>query len=635
MVKQTITMSNFSFGELSRNLFGRGNSTAYKSGAMTITNMNVIATGGIERREGLRYVDTLSTEGKIISFEYSSEKLFILFFGNNTIDIYDENEEKVSSLTSPYAIADLKNLRWSQKGSELYLAHPDIEPQILKYDLLNETWSISSWIYATNANYGYSCQPFNRFDDTEGIILTPSAKTGNIQITASKNLFSDNWVNIRITLDGGEVLITSIESETIANAEVKSNLSDVNADANWQEQSFSQRRGYPKSIAFHQNRLVIGGSKSLSNRLWFSKTGDFMNFDLGTGLDDESIEFDIFSDKVNEILSVFSGRHLQVFTSDSEWMITGSPLTPSNIIVSQQTKIGSISDRYIAPKLVEGSTIFVARNKKEIREFFYGDLSENYSSQDLILLSNHLLNSPIEQDYNVKKRMLYVVQEDGTLAVLLTNKTYNINAWVRYETDGKILSLSVLVDKVYVVVQRGSNYFLEVFDEDVSCDCSKKITLETGIDMVENLSFLNGKKVVVNADDYIYDLEVVDNKIILPKTSKNIIIGLPFTHIYCPLPTFISWSYIPKSVRLLELTLRVMDTPLVQIDTGSGLRTIVFLNFDSGNCFDESLPYYTGDLRIRGKGFVKNYEIPLFKIQSSKPYKLKILSFSMLIDIIK
>ena len=50
MGKQSITYNEFSFGELSPNLFGRGNLSAYRSSAMNITNMDVIHTGGIERR---------------------------------------------------------------------------------------------------------------------------------------------------------------------------------------------------------------------------------------------------------------------------------------------------------------------------------------------------------------------------------------------------------------------------------------------------------------------------------------------------------------------------------------------------------------------------------------------------------
>ena len=104
-----------------------------------------------------------------------------------------------------------------------------------------------------------------------------------------------------------------------------------------------------------------------------------------------------------------------------------------------------------------------------------------------------------------------------------------------------------------------------------------------------------------------------------------IVIGIPFTHIFCPLPVFVGSSFIPKAVRLLEINLRLMDTKLLQVDTGSGLKNIDLNNGES----------YSGDVKIRGKGFIKNYEIPLFKIQSSEPYKVKILNISMLVDIIR
>ncbi len=625
MTKQSITYNDFSFGELSRNLFGRGSMAVYRNSAMKLTNMDVIQTGGIERRCGLRFVSSLESSGKIIPFEYSSDKIFLLFFRDDYIDIYDEDEELVETIDSPYTISDLPKLRWSQKGQDLYLVHPSIAPVIVRYNALEDEWEIGDWPYATNSEYGYTCMPFARFEDTQDVSLKTNGTTGSIRVTASENFFDDSFCGIRLLINGGEVFITSIISRKVVEADVITDLSSADYDENWQEQVFSERRGFPSSITFYQNRLVVGGTDSLKNRLWFSKVGEYLNFDLGTGLDSDAIEFDIFSEKVNQIISVFAGRHLQVFTSDSEWMITGNPITPSNIVVTRQTKIGSVADKYIAPKFVEGSTIFVARNKKEIREFFYGDLNENYSSEDLILLSSHLLNNPVEQDYDVKKRVLYVVQSDGTLAVLFINKTHNINAWVQYKTEGNFISLAVLFDKVYVVVERDGLYSLEIFDEEFSLDCATKIISEDGISTITDLNFLNDKNVAIIADDELYKMKVVNNEITLPKSCKNIVIGIPFTHVFCPLPVFVGSSFIPKAVRLLELNLRLMDTELLQIDTGSGLKNIALTD-------DEN---FSGDVKIRGKGFIKNYEVPLFKIQSSEPYKIKILNISMLIDIIR
>ena len=138
-----------------------------------------------------------------------------------------------------------------------------------------------------------------------------------------------------------------------------------------EEPSFSSIRGYPVSVTYHQDRLVVGGSRDLPNRLWLSKSSDLMSFDLGEGLDDEAIEFSILSDQVNAIKTVFSGRHLQVFTTGAEWMVTGDPLTPSVIQLKRQTRVGSLKNRNIPPQDIDGATVFISSNGRELREFVF------------------------------------------------------------------------------------------------------------------------------------------------------------------------------------------------------------------------------------------------------------------------
>jgi hypothetical protein len=77
--------------------------------------------------------------------------------------------------------------------------------------------------------------------------------------------------------------------------------------------------------------MVIGGSRDLPNSLWLSKTGDHFNFDVGDDLDDEAIAFRLVDNDTPAIRALMSGRQLQVFASTSEWVVTGTPLTPTNI----------------------------------------------------------------------------------------------------------------------------------------------------------------------------------------------------------------------------------------------------------------------------------------------------------------
>src|SRR5690606_34316099 len=212
------------------------------------------------------------------------------------------------------------------------------------------------------------------------------------------------------------VQINAITSPTVASGTNIEALPGWSANIDWAESAFSAVRGWPATVAFHQDRLVIGGSRDLPNRLWFSQSGDLFNFKLGTGLDDEAIEFAILSDQVNAIRGIFSGRHLQVFTSGAEWMVTGDPLTPKTVQLSRQTRVGSRVDRYIPPITVDGATMFIARNGQEIREFLYTDLEQAYQATDMALLSRHILGRPVDQDFYALRRLLFIVREDGKFA---------------------------------------------------------------------------------------------------------------------------------------------------------------------------------------------------------------------------
>jgi hypothetical protein len=167
---------------------------------------------------------------------------------------------------------------------------------------------------------------------------------------------------------------------------------------------------------------VVGGSRDLPNRLWLSRSGDLFNFDLGTGLDDQAIEFGLLSDQVNAIRAVFSGRHLQVFTSGAEWMVTGDPMTPASIQLHRQTRIGSATTRMIQPVDVDGSTIFAARSGQAMHEYAYTDVQQAYQANDLALVAQaHLVQVPVAMAYDQTRRLLHVAMEGGWMATLTSS----------------------------------------------------------------------------------------------------------------------------------------------------------------------------------------------------------------------
>ena len=409
------------------------------------------------------------------------------------------NDILVVTLESPWTEDQLKHLAWTQSADTLLLVHPDVPPKRLTRKGA-ELWSITDWKFFEKDDRRF--QPYYKFAD-EDVTLTPSATTGSITLTASDDVFEADHVGVRFRVSDKEIEITAVTSATVATASVKEALAGTDAVKDWEEASFSAVRGYPVSVCFHQDRLVIGGSRDLTNRLWLSKSADLFNFDLGEAEDDESIEFAILSDQVNAIRAVFSGRHLQVFTSGAEWMVTGDPLTPSAIQLKRQTRIGSLANRTILPRDVDGATLFVSRSGTELREFLFADVEQAYQSNDLAVLSDKMMRNPVDQDFNKADRILYLVNGDGTLACVTVFRQEKVTAWSMMQTDGTFHAVAVVGSNVYLMVHRGETYRIERFDDALLTDAAMTDQVaddEDGKTVWSGLDHLNDRTVDVVAD---------------------------------------------------------------------------------------------------------------------------------------
>lgn len=122
--------TNFTAGEVSRDLLGRGDLRAYENGALRLRNLFIHPTGGITRRAGLMYVDTAHGNGRLISFEFNTQQTYLLAITENRIDIYAGGVH-VQTVASPWTAAQISNLCWTQSADTLLLTHPDVPPKRL------------------------------------------------------------------------------------------------------------------------------------------------------------------------------------------------------------------------------------------------------------------------------------------------------------------------------------------------------------------------------------------------------------------------------------------------------------------------------------------------------------------------
>jgi len=626
--------TNFTSGELSQNLLGRVDLKAYDNGALSLKNVFIEPTGGIYRRPGLKYVSTLSGTGRLISFEKSSTENYLIILQNQSAKIF-LNDTLVTTLTTPWTADQVPKVHWCQGGDSLYLVHPDVAPKKLSF--ANNTYTLKDFSFLKENDC--LLQPYHKFCD-EDVTITTSDITGNITLTASDPVFQSKHINCQFKIAEGYVKITAVTDGTHADAIV---LKKLDADGEgglitrvWGEPAFDPDYGYPGTVAFYQSRLVFGGSRTLPNYLWFSQTGDLGNFELGDAYDAEAIEFNLLSDQSNTICALYAGRHLQVFTTTAEWMVSGDPLTPTNIQLKRQTQVGSTDTRFIPPIGIDGATIFASANDREIREFLFADVEQAYQATDLSLMAGHLIDTPIDQAYDKQTRQAYIIMQNGHLATLTSFRAEDIQCWSEQITDGQFISVSIVGNIPYFLIKRGEQFFLERLDVALHTDCAFYLTTDEPTTVFSGLSVLEGKTVKIVADGItIPDMIVTNGTLNIDYPAQALEVGLAFTHQVIPLPPSIgasNGSSPVSSARLVKGVFRVIDTTSLEIDTGTGLHQELTRPLGSFT-LDHVPEGQTLDITIRSLGWSRVPTAPLWRIEGNAPKPFKLVSVTSDIQI--
>lgn len=618
-----ISKTSFASGEIGEAMLGRVDLRAYENGARALRNVFVQPTGGLRRRPGLAFVGGLPGRARLVPFEFNTEQAYLLAFVHQAMRVYKDGVLQ-ASVATPWTEAQLAQLAWTQSADTLLVVHPEVPPRRITRQS-HTSWTVAEWAYFEDK--GALHQPFHKFA-ADGVTMHASSSTGSATLYASADVFVPGHVGARFRVNTKQAIVTAVASGTSASATIPSGQAlPIEPTKDWEEQAFSAVRGWPSSVTFHQDRLVIGGSRDLPNRLWLSRSGDLFNFDLGTALDDEAIEFALLSDQVNAIRAVFSGRHLQVLTSGAEWMVTGEPLTPENLQLNRQTRIGSPADRTVRPRDVDGATLFAGRAGKDLREFLYTDSEQAYQATDLALLAPHLVRDPADVEYDPDDRLVHLVNKDGTLATLTVYRAEQVTAWSLQETDGAFRSVAVVNNDCYFAIERAGAWSLERFDRAYSTDASVRGAVAAGASpALAGLAHLDGRSVDRVADGQpIGAATVASGAVAFPAAAAMAEAGLPFVARIEPLPPA-GANGAPRSVRLIEASFRLLDSCQMRIDTGSGFVDVPFRGFGGANAFGGAIQPFTGEKRFRALGWKRSGVDPLWRIELPAPLPFQLLS---------
>jgi len=300
----------------------------------------------------------------------------------------------------------------------------------------------------------------------------------------------------------------------------------------WMEQSYSQLRGYPAAVGFHENRLWFGGTLSQPDTVWASKSGLYYNFDIGTAKDDDALELVMSIGEVATIRHFVSNRDIHIFTAGSEFFIPtfeNQPITPTNARVKRQTAFGST---FVRPQAFYGATIFGQIGGKMIRQFVFDDSEQAYKADPISLLSSHLISDPVQMcvisgAVNTAESFVFAQNFTGEIAVYNLNRVEGVAGWTRFETNGSFHSVTAIGNRVFAIIKTnlgsGTNSFvLSELNQNVSLDLGNLYTGTAGVFTVSNY-FEDGAEVdVISATDYLGKFTVSGGQIDVSSVDSSL-----------------------------------------------------------------------------------------------------------------
>lgn len=405
---------------------------------------------------------------------------------------------RVYEITTPYLESEVFDFKYDQLSDIAYFAHPSHRPQKLS------RVGLTNWTMADMDNRNGPVLDVNETATT--VTLTGSvAKDATSTWTASTGIFQSTHVGsvwaIADTSNAniGYARMTSFTSSTVADFTNQTALHALStASTNWYEAAWSDVRGWPRAVAFHEQRLCFAGTNENPLTIWLSNgNGAFETFDIGTAQDNDAI------------VATLTGRTntIQWLISDGDFLVGGTfggiaflgsgsnslPITPTNIKAKNGTAFGSSRIQAVA---INNLIQYIQRSKTKSYQINYDDVTLNYTGQNLNILNDDILDAGVEQlaIQQEKDVVVFHVRTDGQLVGLTQEATEGFNAWHRWVTgeqaDGTeddYTSVAVIpgtkFDEVWTIAERTVNGNTKKYVEFIEPDESKLWYVDSAVEV--------------------------------------------------------------------------------------------------------------------------------------------------------
>jgi hypothetical protein len=619
VVKVRLAQTSFSLGEFSPLLAARSDLAQYRNGAARLLNRRLLSQGGTETRPGLRYfAEAPASACRLLPYIFAQDQRYLLVLLPGGFRVWLPNGvEGFGSDGAPWTADQLREISWVQSGDTMLLFHPAWPPQRIQR------------LAATQFNLTpvpWEFLPFVRFDNPAAD-MTPDGLGTAFTMNSNGPVFSADMVGLQMLWKGKRWTITGVAGPTQAGGRWDDVTEGLNTEAtiDWQEQAWSARRGWPICATFFDGRLAVGGSRSLPNYVWLSRSAAYFNFQAGTD-DGAALQEVAAGAQSGRIVALYPQTRLLIFTDGGAWALFGStagPVTPKTVVLRPAAGIGA---KPLAPIDVDSATLFLDRTGQTLREIEIDESLNRMTANPVSLLAEHLIRQPVAMaayQGSPGRPEVYavLVTADGALTIYHSLRAEKVTAFAPWDTAGTFEDVCAVGPDLFVLTSRLGVLRIERFDhEGAPLDCSKLATSASRTRIFPGFGHVANRPVgIVSRGHDLGDVVVgADGTIVLPDHFPAVFeieAGFRFRQIIRPMPVDVDLPDGPArglQKRLLEVLLQVDRSGQVRIDG----RTVL-LDF-MGDDVDTPPEPVTGVLRRKMLGISQDAQFDVEVVGAEK-----------------
>lgn len=413
------------------------------------------------------------------------------------------------------------------------------------------------------------------------------------------------------------------------------------------EVDFDTPDNYPALVTFFQQRMVLGNTKTSPTTMWGSRTGIYTDFAVQPGDVSGPYQFKMASRQSNPLESIIPLYTLVILTSGGDFVSTvGGAMNETNVNFNQKSYNGSSE---VLPVIVGDSGIYIPISQQTVNAMAYSYEKDGFSHQNILFQAQHFSRGRkiVQIAYQRDPiNLIWILFDDGKLASCTYIPQQDFLAWARHETDGFVKSINIVptnqgIDELYLVTERTKGdgtkkQYMEVMEDlrpfgDIPsaknsffCDCGLSGNFPDGTKVVSGLGHLEGREVVVLADNaVIHGKTVTNGSITLGHPAVDVHVGLRYEYKLRTLNFDLAAMGTLRNTRssVHEAIVELEETrELLWSACGGDENELVVHNADDFN--DPML--YTGDREITMKG--RNARGAYLEFRSENPVPATVCS---------